>query len=254
VLEISLDGVAIVTGAGSGIGRAGALAFARAGARVMVVDINGARAEETVRLITEQGGEAAATQLDIADEPAVAAVVAETVRRFGSLDYAFNNAGVSQHRTPLVELDSERWMRTIAVNLTGTFFCMKHEILAMLGQGGAIVNTSSASAFNSGSPGASAYTSSKHGLTGLTKSAAVDYAPRGIRINAIAPGAIMTPLVAVAIGDDHERMAQVERIHPIGRFGQPEEVADTAVWLCSPQASFITGALIPVDGGAVAHN
>jgi NAD(P)-dependent dehydrogenase (short-subunit alcohol dehydrogenase family) len=254
VIEFALDGVAVVTGSGSGIGRAGALAFAEAGARVMVADVDRDGGEETVRLIAEHGGEAAFTEVDVADEPAVAALIAATVERFGQLDYAFNNAGVSQHRTPLVDLDAERWWRTLAVNLSGPFFCMKHEIRAMLGRGGAIVNTSSASAFNSGSPGAAAYTSSKHGLIGLTKSAAVDYAPHGIRINAVCPGAIMTPLIGVSIGDDHERMDAVKKIHPIGRFGEPEEVARTAVWLCSDQASFITAAVLPVDGGAVAHN
>jgi NAD(P)-dependent dehydrogenase (short-subunit alcohol dehydrogenase family) len=254
MIEFALEGVAVVTGSASGIGRAGALAFAEAGARVMVADIDRDGGEETARLIVEAGGEAAFTQVDVADEGQVAALVQATVDRFGQLDYAFNNAGVSQHRTPLVELDAERWWRTLAVNLSGPFFCLKHEIRAMLGRGGAIVNTSSASAFNSGSPGASAYTSSKHGLVGLTKSAAVDYAPHGIRINAVCPGAIMTPLIEVSIGDDHERMAAVKKIHPIGRFGQPEEVARAAVWLCSAQASFITGVIMPVDGGAVAHN
>jgi len=254
VIELVLDGVAVVTGSGSGIGRAAALAFADAGARVMVADRNAEGGHETVEMITGQGGEAAFTLVDIADEASVVSLIDATVARFGQLDYALNNAGVSQHGVPLVDMDAERWIRTIAINLTGSFFCMKHEIRAMLGRGGAIVNTSSASAFNSGSPGAAAYTSSKHGLIGLTKSAAVDYAPMGIRINAVCPGAIMTPLIDVSMGDDPERMAVVKKIHPIGRFGEPIEVGQAVVWLCSPLASFITGIAMPVDGGAVAHN
>jgi NAD(P)-dependent dehydrogenase (short-subunit alcohol dehydrogenase family) len=240
----------LVTGAASGIGRACAIRFAQEGAAVVVADLEAARGggEETVATIREQGGDAAFVACDVSRAEDCARVVAETVERHGRLDYAHNNAGIGVHRR-LHETGDDEFDRVIAVNLRGTFLGMKHQIRQMLeAGGGAIVNTSS----NAGLRAVrllSAYTASKHGIGGLTKNAAVEYADEGIRVNAVCPGAIMTPLMA---NESPERQQEILRPQALSRFGAPEEVAAAVVWLCSDDASFVTGIEMPVDAGSVA--
>ncbi len=243
----------LVTGAASGIGRACAIRFAREGGAVMVADLESARAraEETVEAIRAAGGQAEFAACDVASAYDNEALVAHTVRRFGRLDFAHNNAGIGVHRL-LHETDDEDFDRVIAVNLRGTFLGMKHQIRQMLRSdgpaGGAIVNTSS----NAGLRAVmllSAYTASKHGILGLTKNAAVEYAEHGIRVNAVCPGAIMTPLMS---DQPPDRQREIIAPQAMTRFGEPEEVAAAVVWLCSEEASFITGVALPVDAGSVA--
>jgi NAD(P)-dependent dehydrogenase (short-subunit alcohol dehydrogenase family) len=240
----------LVTGAASGIGRACAIRFAAEGAKVVVADLERARAggEETVRAIRDAGGDAAFVACDVARSEDCAAAVDAVVERFGRLDYAHNNAGIGVHKL-LHETDDVDFDRVIAVNLRGTFLGMKHQIRRMLeGSGGAIVNTSS----NAGLRAVrllSAYTASKHGIGGLTKNAAVEYANHGIRVNAVCPGAIMTPLMS---NETPERQEEILRPQAMSRFGDPAEVAAAVVWLCSDDASFVTGIEMPVDAGSVA--
>lgn len=242
--------VALVTGGSSGIGRASALAFAREGARVVVSDVAVDGGEETVRLIKAAGGDASFVAADVSKAADAEQLIQRTVEIYGRLDCAHNNAGISRG-APLHETPEEVWNAVLAVNLTGVWLCMKYEIAQMLGQGGgAIVNTSS----TAGLVGryTAAYTTSKFGVVGLTKSAAMEYATRGIRINAVCPGWIDTPMT-------HEGMLDPERLvrriaeEPIGRIGTAEEVAKAVVWLCSDAASFVLGVALPVDGGLVAR-
>jgi NAD(P)-dependent dehydrogenase (short-subunit alcohol dehydrogenase family) len=240
----------LVTGAASGIGRACAIRFAQEGAAVVVADLETARtgAEETVQAIRDQGGDASFVACDVSRGEDCERVVAETVERYGRLDYAHNNAGIGVHKR-LHETADDEFDRVIAVNLRGTFLGMKHQIRHMLeAGGGAIVNTSS----NAGLRAVrllSAYTASKHGIGGLTKNAAVEYADEGIRVNAVCPGAIMTPLMA---RESPDRQQEILRPQALSRFGAPEEVAAAVVWLCSDDASFVTGIEMPVDAGSVA--
>jgi len=240
----------LVTGAASGIGRACAIRFGQEGAAVVVADLERARAggEETVRTIEEAGGSATFFACDVAKAEDSEALVRHVVDRHGRLDYAHNNAGIGVH-TLLADTDDEDFDRVIAVNLRGTFLGMKHQIRQMLQNGGgAIVNTSS----NAGLRAVrllSAYTASKHGINGLTKNAAVEYANHGIRVNCVCPGAIMTPLMS---NESPERQEQILRPQAMTRFGDPREVAAAVVWLCSDDASFVTGIEMPVDAGSVA--
>ena len=243
----------LVTGAASGIGRACAIRFAAEGAAVVVADLESARegAEQTVARIVQGGGRAEFFPCDVARAEDNEALVAHTAERFGRLDFAHNNAGIGVHQL-LHETPDEDFDRVIAVNLRGTFLGMKHQIRQMLGNpapaGGAIVNTSS----NAGLRAVmmlSAYAASKHGIIGLTKNAAVEYANQGIRVNAVCPGAIMTPLMS---DQPPERQQEILAPQAMARFGDPAEVAAAVVWLCSDDASFITGASLPVDAGSVA--
>jgi NAD(P)-dependent dehydrogenase (short-subunit alcohol dehydrogenase family) len=240
----------LVTGAASGIGRACAIRFAQEGAAVVVADLESSRegGEETVRAITEAGGRAEFFACDVASSTDNRALVQRTVEAFGRLDFAHNNAGIGVHKL-LHETPDEDFDRVIAVNLRGTFLGMKQQIRQMLEQGGgAIVNTSS----NAGLRAVtllSAYTASKHGILGLTKNAAVEYANDGIRVNAVCPGAIMTPLMS---NEPPERQREILAPQAMTRFGEPAEVAAAVVWLCSEQASFVTGVALPVDAGSVA--
>jgi NAD(P)-dependent dehydrogenase (short-subunit alcohol dehydrogenase family) len=254
-MPAGLEGkIALVTGGGSGIGRASAMAFARDGARVVVADVNTEGGEETVQAIKEAGGEAILVHADVSKGSAVAAMVRRTVEVFGRLDCAFNNAGVSGgSRNLTAEYPEEDWDRVISINLKGVWLCMKSEIPQMLKQGGgAIVNTASVAGLV-GIRGTSAYIASKHGVAGLTKAAALEYAESGIRINAVCPGYIRTPLLQPILDRYPGFEEQVIARHPVGRLGTPEEVAEAVVWLCSDAASFVTGHAMPVDGGYMAQ-
>ncbi len=245
--------VALVTGGGSGIGRASAMAFAREGARVVVSDVNLEGGEETVHLIEEQGGESTFVPSDVSDGEQVARLVAATLDRYGRLDCAHNNGGIEGPLASVVDLAEDDWNRVIDINLKGVWWCLKHEILAMLATGGgAIVNTASVSGMKGFPPLLPAYVASKYGVVGLTAVTARDYASRGIRVNAVCPGAIDTPMLD-RIGEGAQRLgvAMVAE-NPSGRLGTPEEVAAAVVWLCSDAASFITGQTLTIDGGFLA--
>lgn len=246
--------VALITGAASGIGRAAALAFAQQGVRVAVVDTNERDGHDTVQQIAAAGGTAHFIRADISQESEVQAMVAQTVAQFGQLDYAFNNAGIAGQGGALHEMSMENFDGVIAVNLRGVFLCLKYEIQHMLQHGGgAIVNTASIAGLVA-SRGLAHYVASKHGVVGLTKAAALDYAQHNIRVNAIAPGVIVTPLAQQYVGGDPEVLRQqFAAVHPVNRVGEPEEVAQAAVWLCSDAASFMTGTTIPIDGGLTAQ-
>jgi NAD(P)-dependent dehydrogenase (short-subunit alcohol dehydrogenase family) len=250
--------VAVVTGAGSGIGRASALALAREGARVVVADRAAGDGEETARQIATAGGEALFAHVDVTDADGVEALIARTVATYGRLDYAHNNAGIEgAWGTSLHEYPLEVWERVFAINVTGVWLCMKAEISQMLAQGhGVIVNTASVAGL-AGAPGACAYGASKHAVLGLTKGAALEYAQRGIRVNAICPTWTRTPLVerilAAGTGPIEQMEAGVAAYQPMGRMATVEEVAAAVVWLCSDAASFTTGHALPIDGGARAR-
>lgn len=247
-----IDKVALVTGGSSGIGRATALAFARAGAKVAVADLNSVGGQETVSLITGAGGEACFIEADMGEATSVAAMVEKAVETYGRLDYAHNNAGIEGVLKRTAEQDEEDWAPVIQINLTGVWLCMKYEIPHMLRQGGgAIVNTASGAGLI-GVKRMAAYVASKHGVVGLTKTAALEYAKSGIRINAVCPGVIKTAMVDRVSDNRPDVLDKMIAAEPIGRSGQPEEIAEAVVWLCSDAASFVTGHAMAVDGGAVA--
>ena len=245
--------VAFVTGAAGGIGRATALAFAREGASVVVSDISEQNVRDTARRIEELGERALAVACDVTRSEDVKAALDETIETFGRLDVAFNNAGVENEVKPMADVTEEEWDRIVAINLRGVFLCMKYEVPLMLEQGGgAIVNTSSGAGVK-GFEGQAAYVAAKHGVVGLSKAAAVDYAPQNIRINAVCPGIIDTPMMDRFGGGTPEgkerELASAAAAQPIGRAGKSEEIAAAVVWLCSDAASFVVGDAMIVDGG-----
>jgi NAD(P)-dependent dehydrogenase (short-subunit alcohol dehydrogenase family) len=248
--QIFAGKVAFVTGAANGIGRATALAFAREGASVVAADVSEQANQETANLIQEQAGQALAVRCDVSRTEDVKAALDKTVEAFGRLDFAFNNAGIEPRKpAPTAEYDEEEWNRIIDINLRGVFVCMKHEIPLILKQGGgAIVNTSSGAGII-GIKGSPAYTASKHGLIGLTKAAALDYAAQNIRINAVCPGYIDTPMMGRFTGGTPEGRAKVIAEEPAGRLGRPEEIAAAVIWLCSDAAAFVIGHAMVIDGG-----
>jgi len=249
-MESTFNGdVALVTGGSSGIGRATALAFARDGAKVVVASRRTDQSEETVRLIEAAGGEALFVRTDMKKPAEIAAMVARTVEHFGKLNYAFNNAGIEGDPfVPLADLSEATWHEVIAVNLTAVFLCMKHEIPHILKSKGAIVNMASVAGLTGGRVG-TAYFASKHGVVGLTRAAAIEYAAQDIRINAVAPAVIRTDMTQRAFFHDEALGAQVTAMHPMGRVGKPEEVAEAVLFLCSRASSFTTGHVLPIDGG-----
>ncbi len=250
MIDYGLGGkVALVTGAGGGIGRAAALAFARSGASVLVSDVNDKGGEETVALIAAAGGTSAYQRCDVSDGAQVKAMVAAAVARFDRLDYAFNNAGINVLGAD--EYEDDNWARSIAINLTGVMLCMREESAVMLAQGaGAIVNTASINGLV-GNPSQPGYTASKHGVVGLTRHAALRWAQAGIRVNAVCPGVIETPMTAPLIASP-EMKKVIDAMTPMGRMGKAEEIAEAVVWLCSDAASFVTGHPMVIDGGATA--
>jgi NAD(P)-dependent dehydrogenase (short-subunit alcohol dehydrogenase family) len=247
------DKVILITGSGSGIGRATALACAREGAQVVVSDLNPEWSAETTEQILARGGSADSLPADVSDSVQVEALIRDTVKLHGRLDCAHNNAGIEGEQTPFHNYSEEMFDRVTAINLTGVWYCMKFEIEQMLRQGGGvIVNTSSGSGLVGTGNGVCAYNASKHGVVGMTKTAAIQYAQQDIRINAVCPGYIRTPLLERGTISDPEREAQIVARHPVGRLGRPEEIAEAVVWLCSDAASFVTGLPMAVDGGILA--
>ena len=244
------DRVALVTGGGSGIGQAAAVAFAEEGASVVVADVSLLGAEETVRKIIEGGGRAVSVEADVSKSTQVKEMVWKAVDLYGRLDYAFNNAGIEGMLVPTADYSEDTWDRVIHVNLKGVWLCMKYELPAMIRQGGGvIVNTSAAISGVRGLENWSAYNASKHGVIGLTRTVAIKYGAQGVRANAVCPGAIDTPMrdriIARAAGPQLPS-------HPLPRLGTPEDVANAVIWLCSQEASFVSGQALAVDGGRLA--
>jgi NAD(P)-dependent dehydrogenase (short-subunit alcohol dehydrogenase family) len=249
-----VDGkVALITGAGSGIGRATALVFAKEGAKVVVADIVVAGGEETVRMIKGAGGEAIFVKTDVTRAAEVEALVKKTVETYGRLDCAFNNAGIEGEMAPTADCTEENWDRVVNIDLKGVWLCMKYEIPQMLQQGGgAIVNTASVAGLV-GFQGIPAYVASKHGVNGLTKTAALEYAKSGIRVNSVCPGVIHTPMIERFFSTNPQVSEAMSALEPVGRLGKPEEIGEAVLWLCSDAASFVTGLPMAVDGALTAQ-
>ena len=242
------EGVAIVTGSGAGIGRATAKRFAEEGAAVVVADVDTDGGKETVSLIESAGGDAVFVETDVTDQSDVDGMVETAIETYGGLDFAYNNAGIEGQNNPLTEQSQESWETVMAVNLTGVFNGLKAQIPAMLENGGgAIVNTASVAGIR-GFPNLAPYVASKHGVIGATRTAAIEWSSEGVRVNAVCPGVIETEMVARTREEDPETIEQTIAATPIDRLGQPEEIASAAVWLCSDDASFVTGEALVVDG------
>ncbi|WP_435101230.1 SDR family oxidoreductase [Halarchaeum sp. P4] len=245
------DETALVTGGGSGIGRQTAKRFAAEGANVVVADIDTDGGAETVEQIEADGGDATFVEVDVSDPDSVESMVETTVDTYGSLDVAHNNAGIEGDNAPMAEQSLENWNRVIDINLKGVWLCLKHELDVMAQNGGgAIVNTSSIAGLSAA--GSTPYSASKHGVIGLTRVAATEYADADVRVNAVCPGVIETPMVEQSREKNPEAIEQFVGMQPLGRMGTPEEIANAVVWLSSAEASFITGNAYPVDGGYMA--
>lgn len=247
---LNFDGkVALVTGAASGMGLATARAFAEAGAAVVLADVREASVQSAAEQLVSEGHRAIGVPCDVSDDAQVAVMVDQTVAEFGRLDAAFNNAGVMAAIAQTADSTREEWERVIGINLRGVWSCLKHELPQMVRQGGgAIVNCSSVGGFT-GNPGIGSYIASKHGVLGLTRTAALEYASKGIRVNAVCPGAIATQIARDVVGGDEEAYEEMARGIPLGRIGRPEEIALAVLWLCSPGASYVVGHSLVVDGG-----
>lgn len=243
------DKVALVTGAAAGIGRATALAFAEAGAKVVVADVTEQGGQETVEAIKNNDGEAIFVKTDVSDEKAVKQLVDKAVKTFGGLDYAFNNAGIEGENAPTAEASLENFQKVININLLGVWLCMKYQIPEMLKRGsGTIVNTASVAGLL-GYPNLPFYVASKHGVVGLTKNAALEYGTQGIRVNAVCPGVIHTKMIDRILEKGETTEEAMTTPIPVKRMGKPEEIAQTVLWLCSDAASYVTGHAMTVDGG-----
>jgi NAD(P)-dependent dehydrogenase (short-subunit alcohol dehydrogenase family) len=245
--------VAVVTGASAGIGRATALAFAQEGANVVVADVDHPRGEKTAVEVAALGVDAIFVHADVSQPGSVANLFRAAHDRFGRLDFAFNNAGIEGISAPTAECTIENWNHTISVNLTGVFVCMREEIPRMLEHGGGVIVNNSSVAGLVGFAGIPAYTASKHGILGLTKTAALEYATQGIRVNAVCPGVIDTEMITRFTHGDAAAAEQMLQTEPVGRLGAPTEIADAVVWMCSDRAGFVTGHALAVDGGFVAR-
>jgi len=247
--DMFLNNVALVTGAASGMGLATARAFAEAGAAVVLADYRQDQVDAEAKKLTTEGYEAIAIGCDVSDDAQVAAMVDSTVAYFGRLDAAFNNAGVMARIAPTADSTCEEWDRVIGINLRGVWSCMKHELRHMERQGsGAIVNNASVGALT-GNPGIGSYIASKHGVVGLTRTAALEYIKYGIRVNAVNPGLIDTQIARDVVSGDVQVYGEIAKSVPIGRAGRPEEIASVVLWLCSPGASYVVGHALTVDGG-----
>lgn len=250
--KLMQDKVGIVTAAGSGIGRASALAFAAEGAKVVVSDISEETGQETVRLIKEAGGEATFISCNVGEESSVVDLVKKTVELYGRLDWAHNNAGIGVPMIPIADSSSEDWERCVQITQTGTYYCLKHEIAAMLQTGGgAIVNTASTAGLV-GALNQVAYSAAKFAVNGITKTVALEYAKKGIRVNSICPGATLTAALEQWKKEVPEQAKAFEESIPLGRLGNPQDQANAAVFLCSDKAAYITGVNLAVDGGQTA--
>jgi len=244
--------VAIVTGAASGIGESTALLYAKNGAKVVVSDVDDKGGQETVDRIKEAGSEAIYMHADVSKPEDCRKLVEKTVAEFGRLDFACNNAGIGGEQNSVGQLSIEGWDKTIAIDLSGVFYCMRYEIEAMLKNGGGSIVNMASILGQVGFAGAAAYVSAKHGVVGLTRTAALEYSKQGIRVNAVAPAFIKTPMIEAATADANVEQALIEA-HPIGRLGKPEEIAELVIWLSSDKASFVTGSYVEADGGYLAR-
>jgi NAD(P)-dependent dehydrogenase (short-subunit alcohol dehydrogenase family) len=246
------DKTALITGGGSGIGRATALIFAREGARLAIADLNRKGAEETVAMVEKAGAQAFSVECDVLKSGAAQDLVAQTVARFGRLDCAFNNAGVAGDLARTADSTEENWDFVVGIDLKSVWLCMKYEIAQMLKQkSGAIVNTASIAGLGANPLGV-AYSASKHGVLGLTRTAAIEYAKIPVRVNAVCPGVTQTPMVEAGVARRPGMRQMFEKLHPMGRLGRAEEIGEAVAWLCSDAASFVTGVALPVDGGFTA--
>lgn len=244
--------VALVTGASSGIGRSTAILYAKYGAHVVVSDVDAHGGEETVEMINQAEGKAIFVRTDVSKFDECQSLVQQTMDRFGRLDFACNNAGIGGESNPVAEMSEEAWNRVISINLSGVFYCMHHEIKAMLQNGGGSIVNMSSILGQVGFAGSSAYVSTKHGILGLTRTAALEYSKAGVRVNAVGPAFILTPMIQGITADPNVEKMLVAA-HPIGRLGKPEEVAELVIWLSSDKASFVSGGYYPVDGGYLAQ-
>ena len=244
--------VALITGGSSGMGQSAAIAFAREGANIVVADTNIQGGEETVQHIKDTGASALFVPTDVSRSTSVEALINATITTYGQLDYAFNNAGINIEHGPLTDCTEAEWDRIISINLKGIWLCMKYEIPHMLKLGsGAIVNTASVVGLTGGH-NFPAYVASKHGIIGLTKATALDYGPHGIRVNAVCPGTIYTPMYERRVGNNPETTARIISEIPLRRLGQPQDIAEAVIWLCSNASSYITGQTLVIDGGDIA--
>jgi len=249
--QIFKDKVIIVTGSTFGIGKSTAIAFAHRGAKVVLSDWM--EDEETEKIIKENGGDAIFVKCDVSNEDEVKNLVAKTISHYGRLDFAFNNAGIEGTHAPATDCSNDNWDKTININLKGVWYCIKYQIPEMLKVGGGSIVSTASIAGLVGMRNIPAYVASKFGIVGLTKNVALDYAKQNIRVNAVCPGVILTPLVDRFTREDPKVLEQFVALIPMGRAGQPEEIAETVVFLCSSAASFITGQAIAVDGGWTIH-